>query len=277
MSKKVARSLRTLVSGLTSVMPYWRKSFTLARLSEYLYQRHTVETKHGPLIFVCPTYYSVHYPRTFLTREVDTLEWIDEFEDGAIFWDIGANVGSYSLYAGRRGNLSVVAFEPTGSTYANLIQNINENGLADIVTAYPIALAEAVSLDMLNMEDATAGSVSHSFGDTPTFIGRELETRVRQSTMGFSVDAFIKIFGLDIPNHVKIDVDGIEPRILKGAGKTFSNPKVRSVLIEVEGDARSEKNLGMFEVMAGYGLTTHNFDFDAPRDVETANVIFRRP
>ena len=47
MSKKVARSLRALVSGLTSVMPYWRKSFTLARLSEYLYQRHTVETKHG--------------------------------------------------------------------------------------------------------------------------------------------------------------------------------------------------------------------------------------
>ena len=276
MSKKVARSLRALVSGLTSVMPYWRKSFTLARLSEYLYQRHTVQTKHGPLIFVCPTYYSVHYPRTFLTREVDTLDWIDGFEDGAVFWDIGANVGSYSLYAGKRGTLQVVAFEPTGSTYANLIQNINENGLADIVTAYPIALAERVGLDMLNMENATAGSVSHSFGETPAFIGRELETKVRQSTMGFSVDALIKIFGLEVPNHVKIDVDGIEPRILDGATQTFGRREVRSVLIEIEGDAGSKRNKTLFEIMADYGFPAHNFDFDAQRDVQTVNVIFRR-
>lgn len=276
MSKKVARSLRVLVSGLTSVMPYWRKSFTLARLSEYLYQRHTVETKHGPLIFVCPTYYSVHYPRTFLTREVDTLEWIDGFEDGAVFWDIGANVGSYSLYAGRRGNLKVVAFEPTGSTYANLIQNINENGLADIVTAYPIALAERVGLDMLNMENATAGSVSHSFGETPTFVGRELETKVRQSTMGFSIDSLIETFGLAIPGHVKIDVDGTEPRILEGAAQTFRRREVRSILLEIEGDPRSKRNKAMFETMANYGFPAHNFDFDVERDVPTVNVIFRR-
>ncbi len=258
MSKKVARSLRALASGLTSVMPHWRKSFTLARLSEYLHQRHTVQTRHGPLVFICPTYYSVHYPRTFLTREVDTLEWIDSFEGGATFWDIGANVGSYALYAGLRRDLTVVAFEPTGSTYANLIQNINENGLADIVTAYPVALAERTTLDMLNMENATAVSVSHSFGERPTFIGRELETKVRQSTMGFSVDRLIEIFGLDVPNHVKIDVDGIEPRILEGAAQTFRRREVRTILLEIEGDPRSERNKAMFETMANYGFPTHN-------------------
>jgi FkbM family methyltransferase len=276
MSKRVARGLRGIVRGLTSVMSPWRQSLTLALLSEYLYQRHSVETKYGKLTFVCPSYHAVLYPREFFTRETDTLEWIDSFESNSVFWDVGANVGIYALYAGLSGKSEVVAFEPTASTFATLIDNINENNLTDIVRGYPIAVAEALSLDMLNMENATSGSVSHSFGDTPTFIGRELETQVRQSTMGYSIDSLIETFGFAPPDYVKIDVDGIEPRIIEGAGKTFSSGGVREVLIEVEGEPRSTSNLAMFETMKGYGFTEHNYDFDAVRDVKTANVIFKR-
>ena len=276
MSKRVARTLRGLVQGLTSVMPAWRQSFTLARLSEYLHQRHVVQTRHGELILVCPTYYSVHYPRTFLTREPETLEWIDGFDDGDVFWDVGANVGIYALYAGLRRTIDVVAFEPHGATYANMIDNINANGLAEIVRAYAVALAEGTALDMLNMENATAGSVSHSFGEAPTFLGREVETHARQSTMGFSIDGLIDTFGLAVPNHVKIDVDGIEPRVLAGAARTFADPAVRSVLIEIEEDPASDKNQGIFNTMAGYGFGQNDFDPDEQRAVATVNVIFRR-
>ena len=276
MSKRVARTLRGLVQGLTSVMPAWRQSFTLARLSEYLHQRHVVQTRHGELILVCPTYYSVHYPRTFLTREPETLEWIDGFDDGDVFWDVGANVGIYALYAGLRRTIDVVAFEPHGATYANMIDNINANGLAEIVRAYAVALAEGTALDMLNMENATAGSVSHSFGEVPTFLGREVETHARQSTMGFSIDGLIDTFGLAVPNHVKIDVDGIEPRVLAGAARTFADPAVRSVLIEIEEDPASDKNQGIFNTMAGYGFGQNDFDPDEQRAVATVNVIFRR-
>ena len=276
MSKRVARSLKGLVRGLTSVMPAWNQSLTLALLSEYLYQRHTVATKYGDLVFVCPSYHSVLYPREFFTREADTLAWIDGFESGTRFWDIGANVGVYALYAALSGKCDVIAFEPTASTFATLIGNINENNLTEMIRAYPVAIAEGTALDILNMENATAGSVSHSFGETPTFIGRELETRVRQSTMGFSVDSLIEVFGFAPPDYVKIDVDGIEPRILAGAENTFSSGTVREVLVEIEGEPRSEKNLGMFETMARYGFPRHNYDFDAERAVATANVIFRR-
>ena len=257
-------------------MPAWRQSFTLARLSEYLHQRHVVQTRHGALIFLCASYYAVHYPRTFLTREPETLAWIDGFADGDVFWDIGANVGSYALYAGLRRTIEVVAFEPHGATYANMIDNINANGLADIVRAYPVALAEGIALDMLNMENATAGSVSHSFGETPTFIGRELETLVRQSTLGFSIDGLIDTFGFAVPTHVKIDVDGIEPRILAGAARTFADTAVSSVLIEIEEDPASDKNQGIFEAMADYGFATNDFDPTAGSGVATVNVIFRR-
>ena len=275
MSKRVARTLRGLAQALTSVMPAWRQSFTLARLSEYLHQRHVVQTRHGALVFICPTYYSVHYPRTFLTREPETLAWIDGFADGDVFWDIGANVGSYALYAGLRRTIEVVAFEPHGATYANMIDNINMNGLADVVRAYSVAIAEGTALDMLNMENATAGSVSHSFGEAPTFLGRAVETRARQSTMGFSIDGLIETFGLATPNHIKIDVDGIEPRVLAGGVRTFANPAVRSVLIEIEEDPASEKNQGMFQAMAAYGFANNDFDAKAERPVATVNVIFR--
>lgn len=276
MSKRVARTLRGLVTGLTSVMPSWRQSFTLARLSEYLHQRHVVQTRHGPIVLICPTYYSVHYPRTFLTREPETLEWIDGFADGDVFWDVGANVGIYALYAGLRRTIDVVAFEPHGATYANMIDNINTNGMADVVRAYPIAIAEGTALDMLNMENATAGSVSHSFGAAPTFLGRQRETRARQSTMGLSIDGLIDTFGLAVPNHVKIDVDGTEPDILAGAARTFADPAVRSVLVEIEQDPGSEKNQGIFRTMAAYGFADNDFDPNAQRAVASVNVIFRR-
>jgi FkbM family methyltransferase len=276
MSKRVARTLRGLVTGLTSVMPSWRQSFTLARLSEYLHQRHVVQTRHGPIVLICPTYYSVHYPRTFLTREPETLEWIDGFADRDVFWDVGANVGIYALYAGLRRTIDVVAFEPHGATYANMIDNINTNGMADVVRAYPIAIAEGTALDMLNMENTTAGSVSHSFGAAPTFLGRQRETRARQSTMGLSIDGLIDTFGLAVPNHVKIDVDGTEPDILAGAARTFADPAVRSVLVEIEQDPGSEKNQGIFRAMAAYGFADNDFDRNAQRAVASVNVIFRR-
>ena len=58
--------------------------------------------------------------------------------------------------------------------------------------------------------------------------------------------------------------------------RTFANPAVRSVLIEIEEDPASEKNQGMFQAMAAYGFANTDFDAKAERAVATVNVIFRR-
>ena len=49
---------------------------------------------------------------TFSTKEPETLEWLDESESDGVFFDIGANVGLYSLYYGATKKGNVYAFEP---------------------------------------------------------------------------------------------------------------------------------------------------------------------
>ena len=40
--------------------------------------------------------------KTFSTKEPETLDWIDSFEKNSVFWDVGANIGLYSLYAAKK-------------------------------------------------------------------------------------------------------------------------------------------------------------------------------
>src|SRR6266446_5011490 len=96
-------------------------------------------TRYGPIRFYCPTGFCVWRTQTLLTKEPQTIAWIDAMEHGAILWDIGANVGCYSLYAAKRG-LRVIAFEPSAANYAVLIRNIRLNQMQLPIDAYCIAL-----------------------------------------------------------------------------------------------------------------------------------------
>ena len=49
---------------------------------------------------------------TFAAKEPETLEWIDRLPEGCVLWDIGANVGFYTVYSTLRRKCRVVAFEP---------------------------------------------------------------------------------------------------------------------------------------------------------------------
>ena len=75
--------------------------------------------------------------RTNLT----TLAWIDEIGECSCLWDIGANVGVFSLYAALRPQVRVIAFEPGGGNYAALNRNIELNRMSSQISAYCIALA----------------------------------------------------------------------------------------------------------------------------------------
>ena len=68
--------------------------------------------------------------KTFSTKEPETLEWIDSMQKDSILWDVGANIGLYSIYAAKRQNCSVWAFEPSVFNLELLARNISVNGLS---------------------------------------------------------------------------------------------------------------------------------------------------
>ena len=60
----------------------------------------TVQIGNDEILMYMPFLTLIWRADTVLTKELDTIGWIDEFDEGSVFWDIGANVGVYSLYAG---------------------------------------------------------------------------------------------------------------------------------------------------------------------------------
>lgn len=255
-SKRFGRALTRLVIGLSAVEKPWRRVDTRLRVVEGLLAEQRVETRHGPLIFVTTHPQALQYPREFATREPETLAWIDAFATPCRFWDIGANIGVFSIYAGLRPGVEVHAFEPAAASYAALCRNIEANRLSDRVQAYCVAMSDRAELGRLNLSGTNAGSVFNAFESTNDCFGNEIAVVFRQGMVGFSIDGFRRLFGLAAPNYLKIDVDSIEERILAGACETLRDQDLRSVLIELEAEdtSRNDRLTGALEA-AGFGFT----------------------
>jgi len=254
--KHSGRALTRLVIGLSAVEKPWRRIDTRLRVVEGLLAEQRVETRHGPLIFVTTHPQALQYPREFATREPETLAWIDAFETPCRFWDIGANIGVFSIYAGLRTGVEVRAFEPAAASYGALCRNIEANRLGNRVQAYCLAISDRTELGRLNLSGTNAGSVFNAFESTDDCFGNEIAVAFRQGVVGFSIDGFRRLFGLAAPNYLKIDVDSIEERILAGACETLRDPGLRSVLIELEA-ADTSRNDRLADALraAGFGLT----------------------
>ena len=185
----------------------------------------------GDLRFVAPTRSALYRGWTSLTKEPDTIAWIDGFAPGSVLYDVGANIGVFSLYAGMRGH-RVIAFEPVAANYAVLNRNIEINALGSRVTAFCAALDRRDGTGALYLESTHAG-VSSQFE-------RRLEaTRFEQGAISFALDTLLADGRLPFPDHLKIDVDGTEGRILAGAARTLADRRLKSIQIELspaEGD-----------------------------------------
>jgi len=172
--KTLGKILSGLVIGLSTVENPWRRADTRLRVSEALLPHHRIATRHGPLIFVTAHPQALHYPREFATSEPETLAWIDSFEPPCRFWDVGANIGVFSTYAGLRAGIEVRAFEPAAASYASLCRNIEANGLGHRVQPYCIALSDRTELGRLNLSGTNAGSVFNAFESTVDYFGNEI-------------------------------------------------------------------------------------------------------
>ena len=215
---------------------------------------------------------------TLLEKEPETIEWIDTFRQGETLWDIGANVGIYSIYAGVKG-VRTLSFEPHFANYHQLCVTVAINGLQDVVTPLCLAFAEKKSVSTLNLASVEVGTSMSNFGAALDFRGQAFEPAFRQGMIGYDLDSFVEDFGVDIPDHIKIDVDGIELAIVAGAQKTLANPKLRSVSIElIESDAAQVDAVS--EIMARAGLhfvhKKQNAAFATPQTRDVLNYLFHR-
>lgn len=199
---------------------------------------------HGDLNlkFVIPNKLCSWRAETFSSKEPETLEWIDSFDENSIFWDIGANVGTYSIYAGLKKKSNVWAFEPSVFNLEVLARNIYVNKLEKKINIVPIAVSESSGLSLMKMTTTQWGGALSTFGeDKLGWDGKEVDEIFSYNTIGFSMDMAVSFLKIPSPDYLKIDVDGTEHFILSGGLDVFKS--IKSILIEVNDDfhAQAEK------------------------------------
>lgn len=192
-------------------------------------------------------------------KEPATVEWIEKwFNPGDVFYDIGANVGAYSLVAFRflTGNTKIYAFEPGFVTFPQLCRNIYLNGAADAIVPLQVALSDETSITGFHYHNLLSGGALHALKTPVDQYGKGFNPVFTLATMGYKLDEFIRQFGLTMPNHMKIDVDGSEYQILKGSQEVLGYPELRSILMEV--DSSHEDAADIEKLLEKNGLVLHS-------------------
>jgi len=248
------------------------------QLLEKMFESSTLEitTADRSIRFATPTPTLQWRARTALSKEPDTIRWIDRFRPSDVLWDVGANVGVFSLYAAAVRGVRVLAFEPSAENYMILCRNVDINGLADLIVAYCVALSDKTKLGVLNSASRTIGGALHQFGergDSSVYWSNN-QCMYYQGMPGFRIDDFILQFNPIFPTHLKIDVDGLELGILRGAAATLADDRLVSVMVELSSTDHKEREAGM-ELMTGAGFRLQaRGESQASGDAAAANHFF---
>lgn len=235
-----------------------------------------------------PVYHELDYPkaRIFLcdnvrlaecTKEPDTVRWIESFQNGQEeAFDIGANVGQYSMIMALYVK-EVYAFEPAVTNFnllcKNLALNVQKGTIPNNVTPLNLALAACTGMKRFNYINANPGKSGHQVEGTVDGYGTKFVPQYSHSVLCYALDDLIQSLGLPVPNHIKIDVDGTELEILKGAAATLSNPRVKTLLVEV--NEERDASVEIKEYLLRKGFKIHD-RFKATPEFEFYNYLFTR-
>ena len=226
------------------------------------------------ITFLTPNAHVAWRVETLLTKEQDTIAWIDKMEAGSTLLDIGACMGGYSLYAANR-KVRVHAFEPESQNFALLCRNVAINQFGDKITPWPMALSDKSGFDMFHVQSMKVGGSCSSYAEEVNFHLEPKQYAFHQGACATTIDEFTAKYGA--PNHIKIDVDGLEHKVLAGATRTLRI--VDSVLVEL--NTALPLHQAIYETMMANGLYPDNEAAEQARRKDgpfagIGNVIFYR-
>ena len=186
--------------------------------------------------------------------EPELLDFIDDIESNAVFYDIGASNGPFSIYAAMKG-LEVVAIEPEAQNFALLEMNhfLNNQNIRHPIVSLNVAVSDNDDLGQVFCA-AYEGGGHMKILDKPVKVQEEQPFKPVhiQAVQKYCLDNLILKFGLRIPECIKIDVDGSEDKLLKGARNTLKNTALQKIFIEI--DNPETKNRRIVECICESGF-----------------------
>jgi FkbM family methyltransferase len=216
---------------------------------------HVHDVRHGDACFRMRVTNAIEHWRaaTLESKEPETVRWVTAtLRDDSVFYDIGANVGIYTLLAlATRAGARAVCFEPEALNFARLLDNLDLNAFGTRAVAFAVGLSDENVIARFHSAGFMAGQAENWF-DGLSGLDAQQKGRVVTGCPLYRLDAFLAAQpDLPAPTHLKIDVDGPEVRILKGAAATLADSRLRHVLVELFDDQVEEVKT----LLAPYGFT----------------------
>ncbi len=176
------------------------------------------------------------------------------------FFDVGANVGSYTVLASGVCGAQSVAFEPDPGTVSHLSHNITLNGLGDLVTVREVALG------------AETGEVPFTIGlDTVNHVASASDSNVRIVEQRRLDD----VAGERQPAMMKVDVEGYEELMFEGADQTLKSPDLNVIELETLTPAIEDQLQGAGFERAYYDPFRRHLARQ-PVDIAASNALYIR-
>ncbi len=259
--------IATEAEGVMTTKKILKREIKTYKLQYFEAQYFELEFEGGTLAYTYTNRLSQKRVDTLFTKEPTTIVWMDSFKPGEVLFDVGANVGMYSCYAARISGARVFSFEPESQNYAELNRNIFFNSLHDRVTAYNLAASNVAENSVLYLSQFCPGYSHHDFGenrwDKPKQLGELLvkpEERLTQGCTSIRLDDVVANGTFPQPDHLKVDVDGFEWKVIDGALKVLSSPKLKTALIET--DNNIPESVKIIDIMTSLGW---KFSYDQMR------------
>lgn len=179
---------------------------------------------------------------------------------GGVVWDVGANIGFYTLIASRLvGAGKVVAFEPLPANQQAIRRNLALNEIAN-VELVAVALSDEQGEAELEIHASPTWAKLDTSGDTSFKRDADVGERVRVAVS--TLDA--QLAHVPAPDLVKMDIEGAEVAALRGAQRLLAEHRP-TLICELHGT-----NVAVTELLeaSGYDVRTIETPLLAPRDAE---------
>jgi FkbM family methyltransferase len=152
-------------------------------------------------------------------------------QPGAVVFDLGANLGQYTLLAAKLAgpNGHVHSFEPSGRMFAELEFNVRLNGLSDACTLNHLAVSDANGVAKLSTY-APGYEVYGSLGSSQRYCDKIVGF---EEVATITLDDYVRQKGIRRVDFMKIDVEGAELPVLRGATQLLAAPMAPALLLEL--------------------------------------------
>jgi len=158
-------------------------------------------------------------------HEFEDMSFLLHFlRDQDLFVDVGANIGSYTILASGQIGCRTIAFEPVPATFTRLKNNIAINHISDKVEALNVGIGSISTKIRFSIDQDSANHVLVENETSPS--------------IEIAVETLDQLLGQHFPALIKIDVEGYESEVLKGANNILSNPGLQAIIIELNGSGR---------------------------------------